>query len=626
MRLIAVAPRVRPTRSRVPQAFIRFVRSGHTVVMSARALPRLIVLSLVALIVAGCLDNDGGDEPDDTTTPSVDYTHLEADGATVTDTETGSRVFAFEGIIGPGASAPLVGSLPESDEVVLPFDIDASVGYVEARWAGTGEDLAFLDVLDHDGRLSCRVGARSACTAPVSDTITGTETFALRLVAREPQNVEGAFHVEVELLPAHLIPYGDVPSLDPAFSFRLSDTGHDGGEPTLGVLSDGTIFDIVGTTTLRSTDRGESWQDTTAPITTTTLDPMLHVDPYNDRVFVNHLYVACSYLSWSDDAGETWITNPAACGNTAIDHQKLAVGGALGPGVPYDGVVYFSYNSFALLVDGAAHQVVSRSLDGGATWQPAVAVAESLDYAYRTGGPIAADRDGNVYIPMYLLDGGFGVAASNDHGLTWNAVVAGAHSGAGEGIDPGLAIDTAGNAYGAYWGEGAVRVVASTDLGATWSDEVIVSPPELQSFVLVDAVAGDEGRVAVAYLATADSPHGPNEADGFARWHLYLSMTENALADPPVWRTARVTPADDPVQIGSICTGGIGCAGGNRNLLDFIDIQPGPEGWIHIAYTDGCLPDPGAVCDTPPTSRENRGYVAIQTDGPRLFVDRAPWA
>jgi hypothetical protein len=253
-------------------------------------------------------------------------------------------------------------------------------------------------------------------------------------------------------------------------------------------------------------------------------------------------------------------------------------------------------------------------------------VAESLDYSYRTGGPIVADRDGNVYVPMYLSDGGFGVAVSNDHGVTWNAVVAGDHSAAGEGIDPGLAIDTAGNAYGAYWGDGAVRVVASTDHGATWSTPLVVSPPALQSFVLADAVAGDEGRVAVAYLATADSPHGPNEADGFARWHLYLSMTENALDPEPEWVTTRVTPADDPVQIGTICTGGIGCAGGNRNLLDFIDLQPGPDGRIYIAYTDGCVPEQQETCDTPATSHENRGYVAVQQDGPRLFVSAAPWA
>jgi hypothetical protein len=228
----------------------------------------------------------------------------------------------------------------------------------------------------------------------------------------------------------------------------------------------------------------------------------------------------------------------------------------------------------------------------------------------------------------YQPGGGFAVAYSNDYGATFKAVRAGEGSGGSEGIDPGVAVDTAGNDYGAYWGPEGIHAVVSQDEGATWSEPRIVSPPELKSFEMVDAIAGDEGRVAIAYIATAESNRGPNRADGWAKWHLYLSMSENALAENATWVTARVTPEDDPVQIGSVCTSGVGCFGGNRNLLDFIDVQVGPDGRSYVAYTDGCIPDHETTpCkELPQESRENYGYIAVQDEGPRLFADRAPWA
>lgn len=583
-----------------------------------RALPLALVLVFLA---AGCL-GAGGPTGDGRGPVPVDFDHLTGRGALVED-RAETRTFLFEGNVGLGGSVPLAGTAPGAAGAEHTFQVDGTVGFVEASLESLdAANLVFL-LRDEQGRVACGAAAgRPSCTAPLAANATAAEWSAeIQSRQNDPDN---PYRLNVTLHPRHHISFGQVAgALDPRFAFRLSDTGRNGAEPTLGLTSNGHVFVVEGTATMRSRDDGGSWEVVTAPLTTTSLDPMLYVDPWTDRVFVDHLYVACSYLSWSDNEGASWVTNPAACGEPADDHQKLCVGAHPVPGNPvFDGTVYYTFNSFALLVDGAGHITASRSLDGGATWQPSVAMSETLDFPYRTGGPCAADRDGNVYIGAYLQDGGFAVAASNDHGVLWNAVRAGTDSGAGQGIDPGVAIDAAGNAYGAYWGPKGIQVVVSRDHGASWSDQRTVSPEGLESFVLVDAIAGDEGRVAVAYLATADSDKGPNRADGWSRWHLYLSMTENALAEAPVWVSARVTPESDPVQIGTICTGGTGCFGGNRNLLDFIDVQVGPDGRVYVAYTDGCRE--GCV-ELPQDSRARRGMVAIQEDGPRLFAEKAPW-
>jgi hypothetical protein len=583
---------------------------------------RRLVCLIAAVLLAGCANvptSPGGDQPP----APADLSHLSAPGADATN-GNGTRIFLWDGTVGVGGNVPLAGTAPGSASATYTFPVDGNVGYVETSLESLdGASLIFM-VRNETSRVGCGgSGNGRSCTVPVPVNIGGTKDWSVLIQSRQNDNTN-PFRLNVTLHPrAHML-FGSILSpLDERFFFRNADTGFDGGEPSVGVTSTGTIFDVVGTATLRSRDEGVTWEDVRAPATTTSLDPMLFVDPWTDRVFVDHLYVGCSYLSWSDDEGETWTTNPVACGMPADDHQKICAGSHPLENALYPAVIYYTFNSFALLVDGAAHLVASRSVDGGVTWTSAIAMQETLDFPYRTGGPCVADRNGNAYIGAYLADGDFAVTTSNDYGVTWNARRAGTDSGGGQAIDPGVAVDTAGNVYGAYWGPKGVQVVLSTDEGATWRNQRVVSPEGLKSFELVDAVAGDEGRVAVAFIATADSDKGPNRADGWSKWHLYLAMSENAHEENATWVATRVTPEDDPVQIGSVCTGGTGCSGGNRNLLDFIDIQALPDGRVVIAYTDGC----GSVCrETPQESRENDGYVAIQLEGRRLYEDKAPWA
>lgn len=552
---------------------------------------------------------------------------------------TGAPVesFTWVGETSPYAYAP---SAPLLDALFFEFEVDGSIGFANPSMTHAAPSGTVLEVgvLDERGRVVCAVYAPSpgnACTAPVPANATGARTYRA-FVSHAPTDLTPSasaggvpFRLDVALHVREDLSLGAPPALGPTgFRFRLADVGARGFEPTLGLDADGALFYQAMLKVMRSLDDGRTWEDVTPPLAPpTTFDPMLYVDPWTGRVFSDHLTIACSVLSWSDDKGGTWTMNPMACGLPLDDHQKLAVGSAALPSPLFDGTVYYSFSSIGDLVGGKGGVWVSRSLDGGLTWTSALAMSRAFGVQDLVGGPVVADRLGNVYLPAYLTrvnhleDGGFGIAVSNDHGLTFEAREVGRGRRI-EDVDPGVAIDTEGNAYGAFLDADGVHVVVSTDHGATWTPQRLVSPPALRSFVLGDAVAGDRGRVAIAYVATADTTRGPHEADGWARWHLYLTFTEDALAPEPVWVTTRVSPDDDPVQVGTICQLYVICLTDDRNLGDFLDLQPGPDGRVYIAFVDGCPPG----CDTPPDSRAGVGMVAVQEEGPRLFVGRAPWA
>lgn len=550
------------------------------------------------------------------------------DAVEVVDTAA-TRTFVFEGQAGPGARGILVG-LPGqlASTVRLPFQVDARVGYVAANltFAGASPVGTNLNVFlrDNWNRIQCGGAGFTQpklCTAPVPRNTTEAAEWTADVTTGFPLSEPGApWHLEVTLHPPGHMTRGDpLAGVDRGIVFRVSDTGRDASEPNIGLLADGTIFAQNGLATMRSGDDGATWEDVAPPATSAfTFDPMLRVDPWSGTVYVDQLYVGCSILAWSGDGGDTWLTNPLACGMPANDHQKLAVGPNPLPGAPFN-AVYYSFSSFAQGV------YVSRSLDGGVTWTTAPVAGVADGRSYNNDGPVEADRDGNVYVPMYMCeDGGYiGVGVSHDFGATFEFVTVSDEPGPCLDVDPGLAIDAEGTAYLAYHRPSGVKYAVSTDRGATWGEPVTVSPPSLQSFVHVDAVAGDPGKVAVAYRATPDTAGGPDGADGWAAWYMYVSFVEDAAGASPMVRTGLVSPPGDPEQRGPICTTGVACVGGSRNLLDFIDIAVGPDGRVYPIYADGCWEG----CETPADSRvRGHGPVGIQVEGPRLFADGAPWA
>ncbi len=441
--------------------------------------------------------------------------------------------------------------------------------------------------------------------------------------------------------PTNPAPSFDPDPAQPAVTFHIQDVGFDGPEPTLGVTSNGYVFFQALEKTMRSTDHGRTWQDvsslTTAP---TTLDPMLWVDPDTDRVFANHLYLACSYMSWSDDYGETWLSNPADCGVPVNDHQKVATGPyvAGGPLAPvgsnnpvYPNVVYYAYNALA----GSR---VAVSVDGGATFpytalsNPPISAGEGgASCAAGLHGHITAGPDGSVYVPNRSScqgpDGGFGgpvIARSFDNGLTWDQVLVHNEVGtADHDKNPEIAIDQENNVYLTWPGaDNRLYYAWSDDHAASWSQASLVTP-ELGTVTMPVIQAGDPGRVAMAYYAVHDpdasrnedgSIQAPDLTNETAQWGLYITYSLNALDPEPTWHTYNVT-GDDPIQIGPISTNSGDSPPGSRNLLDFIDAVLDEDGRFLVAYADGCLEG----CTEMSHSRDALGAVAILDQGPSMF-------
>lgn len=185
-----------------------------------------------------------------------------------------------------------------------------------------------------------------------------------------------------------------------------------------------------------------------------------------------------------------------------------------------------------------------------------------------------------------------------------------------------MAIDSAGNLYvvwaqapvspatGAVDGPGTIEMATSTDHGKTWSPPIDVSGavPGLDVNVFPAIAAGGPGKVDVVWYGAATpltkaqcaSASGCGSSSVNASWNVYLAQTLDAVApggspNPhPSFTSTKVT--EYPNHHGAICTMGIGCStGGDRGLLDFIEVQVVPSGphkgaaevvWADSANTD----------------------------------------
>jgi hypothetical protein len=81
------------------------------------------------------------------------------------------------------------------------------------------------------------------------------------------------------------------------------------------------------------------------------------------------------------------------------------------------------------------------------------------------------------------------------------------------------------------------------------------------------------------------------------------------------WVTVDSTPSD-PVQRGSICTGGTTC-GQDRNLLDFMDATVDKTGRVLVGYADGCT---GACAAGGAENFDAYATIARQQTGNTLYA------
>lgn len=391
----------------------------------------------------------------------------------------------------------------------------------------------------------------------------------------------------------------------------VSRTGFEAGEPTLGVTGDGSVFftamrDNLRVDVVRSDDRGRSWKVVSPSLGgqnahLLSLDPYLWVDPATDRVFTVDLTVACSFLSFSDDSGESWTTNPLACGRPVNDHQTL-FGGPPAMSAPqgYPRVLYYCFND-------VGSSSCSKSVDGGISFVPTGAPAfTGVDPS--AGGELCGGlhghgvvtSDGIVLLPREYCARPF-LAISRDEGGTWTrAQVAG--NGARP-TDPSVDVDRQGNIYYAWVAKNGLPYLSvSEDGGKGWTEPMMIGAPGVKETNLLTLDVGRPGSVAFAYMGTADSRH-PKV------WNGYMGITTGALDRDPLFYSATVNDKKDPLKRGTCGPGRCG-----EEILDFIDVVIATDGTGWASFVDAC----DTRCARSGLEGGNEGIVGHFVGGPEL--------
>jgi PKD repeat protein len=399
-----------------------------------------------------------------------------------------------------------------------------------------------------------------------------------------------------------------------------SGLGGDAGEPTIGVNPDtGNVFYIAILQTLRinfddcTSPAGNTWTNISfATTSANTLDPILITDQVTGRTFVSQLAGKASLMAYTDNEGGTdgqtlgdWTQSQGSGINSGVDHQNLGYGPFAPPLtrdpnvlVPYPNAVYYCSQDIAI-----AQCAVSA--DGGQTFGPAVPVWTAATCGGLHGHTKVSPVDGAAYVPNKGCGTNQAVARSLNNGVTWTVLPI-PDSTLGD-WDPSVGIGKNGTLYFGYADEtGNAKIAVSRNRGASWeASQDVGCAFNVTETAFPAVVAGDDDRASFAFLGT---PVSGNDAV----WHLYVATTYDGGL---TWKTVDATP-NDPVQRGTICSGGISC-GSDRNLLDFMDAEVDEEGRVLVAYADGCI---GSCVQSPPNSFSALATIARQSGGKRLYA------
>ncbi|MDP9101028.1 MAG: hypothetical protein M3N21_02635, partial [Actinomycetota bacterium] len=405
---------------------------------------------------------------------------------------------------------------------------------------------------------------------------------------------------------------------------KLFELNHSAGEPTIGITkqgyvavtaSAGCVTSCVGSTETVQTvapggravfltrNKGRSWQNVSPGVAgvsphALSLDPYLYVDhsPEANRIFDIDLNAACNELSYSDNFGATWITNPLSCGEPVNDHQTVFSGRPVSsPTVGYPAIVYYCFNKLA-------YTACTKSLDGGLTFLPTGHLTDPECSGLNGHG--VTDSRGWVYLPYTGCNSTPTLAISKDEGTSWTIV----HVSPGSkvnGGDPSVAIDKKDNLY-YLWNDTTRRPMLSVsrNRGGSWSQAYSVAAPAVVRTNLATLTVGAPGSLAIAYYGTG------SDADKGAFWNGYLAVGLGVLGRHPVFYSATVNDPRHPLKAGACGPGRCG------RVLDFIDVKIAPDGQPWAAYVDACAD----VCEKTGVEslHDNAGVIGTLLGAPNL--------
>jgi hypothetical protein len=175
------------------------------------------------------------------------------------------------------------------------------------------------------------------------------------------------------------------------------------------------------------------------------------------------------------------------------------------------------------------------------------------------------------------------VSRSTDMGKSWTASLV-FHAPlftALNNIFPALAVDpVTGKLYAAWSDAHTIGFSTSSDRGSHWTPAVTVNiaPATTAVFPWIAAV---NGTIDVVYYATTAA----SKDDTSAVWNVYLAQTLNDGAS-----FAQSLVSNAPNHVGVVCTNGVACASGTRNLLDLFQVGIDPvTARAAVIYTDDTL-------------------------------------
>lgn len=364
-------------------------------------------------------------------------------------------------------------------------------------------------------------------------------------------------------------------------------------EPVIEVAGDGTIY-VSGTCCVGesppiwfSTDGGATWEilEGDALRDNYGIEGDLAFDDAGNLYFTDISLASAYIASWDPDR-EHRHTVPAGPFKPLVDRPWVRAGG--------EDRVWFLYNT-------GTSTMLYESTDGGLTWLPLQEFPENLG-AFDNG-----PEDDHLWVTARGQ-----LWESTDGGATWEDPEEIPRPSEDGGTFQAYwvpVVDEAGHLYVVYdWvddtsdtSEGPWDIhMAHRAPDGSWDGPHQVSPPG-GTHHLPWAATGAEGSLAVAWYGTPDDVAGPNDVAEEARWSVYVSASLDAASGEPSFQRVEADP--EPVHQGPM----------DRKLLDFLQVDIGPDGAIHVAYAQ----------DRDGQPDERTQYVR-STTGLQLQPDRYP--
>lgn len=366
-------------------------------------------------------------------------------------------------------------------------------------------------------------------------------------------------------------------------------------EPGIKVAPDGTVYvtapgsrsaapvaaPVRGDTVWRSDDGGATFKRLPIPDAGFGGGDSDLAIASDGTLYQSGLWSGCVSLSVSQDKGETWRTNPLACGYAATldDRNWIAAHGT--------DAVYLTFGwGTPGLVSDRRIALVKTLVEG----ESAAVTTASFEDNYQWPGNVAVDqRSGAVYVAYNTVDDEIVVLRSTDGGMTLEKRTVAEREGDTFDSFGVVAVGRDGTVY-VTWserdrpeGETPTRTDVfyshSTDGATSWSAPIRINSFEgTHIYPWLDA--GDAGRLVVAWYGTEAKGEIAEKVNG--SWNVYLADSRSANTASPVFVESVVSAK--PITHGSICTSGTGCPPGTRALLDYFQVVLDPQGVPHVAW------------------------------------------